>query len=265
MSINLMVIHMNVKKYDFRLVNCDTDSISFCKQDGSPFSKAERSDLLIGINDILPKLIVLEDDGYFDNFVVIKSKNYIMKNDNNIKFKGSSLLDQKKEPAMLDMVKEIGNSLLNGINYNELQNIYNKYIKEAVNLTDIRRFCAKKTITKAVLACEKNQESRLQERKLYDAMQGKNLSEGDKMYVFDSLDGVKQKVIKGEFVFNKDGTPKMVENIILRTSDNFNNNAHLPKLVQRVYATLSIFKTVIDITQFLNYTLKKNENELKGL
>ena len=251
-----------MKTHNYVLGPIDTDSISFTKPDMSPFSEEERIELLAEINGLMDELIIWEDDGYYDTIVIVKTKNYILKTGDKVKFKGSSMVDQKKEPAMLGMVKEIGNSLLKGIDYDDLSEIYMKHLKEAVNVKDIHRWCAKKTITKAVLDCETNPDARLQERKLWDVMQGKGLSEGDKIYVFDYLAGEKQKKVKGELIFDSKGKPKMVEDIQLKCAEDWSGNTHDPKLAQRVWATFDIFKTILDMKQFPKY---HNKGMLKKL
>ncbi len=72
--------------------------------------------------------------------------------------------------------------MING-NTNDIIDIYHKYIKETHNITDIKRWSTKKTITKAVLDCKKkNPEARLNERKVYDAVKDiSGLQEGDKL------------------------------------------------------------------------------------
>lgn len=260
-----------MKTHKFQLVNVDTDAISFCNEDMSPISHEVFEGYLDEINDFLPELIEMENDGEFESFVVVKAKNYVMryfdpkKDKLVVKKKGGSLLDSKKEPAMLLMVDEICRSLLNGVNYTELQEIYLRYITESVNVKDIKRWCQKKTITKAVLDCETNPDARLQERKLWDVMQGKGLSEGDKIYVYDYLAGEKQKVVKGELVFKKSGEPTMVDNIILKTADDFDNDTHDQKLVQRVWSTFDIFKTILDMKKFPKYHNKTSLPKLLEL
>jgi DNA polymerase elongation subunit (family B) len=248
-----------------KFVMGDTDGLKFCKQDMSPISKEELEKLTEEINAMLPELITLEDDGYFERIAMVKTKNYVTEENGEIKIKGSGLIGQKKEPAMLEMIKEICNSILYGINYDELQEIYIRYITEAVNVKDITRWCQKKTITKAVLDCETNPSARLQERKLYNVMQGKGLFEGDKIYIFDYLHGEKEKIVKGEVVTDKNGIPKMVEDIRLKCAEDWDNNTYDPKLVGRVWATMSIFDTVIDIKQFTKYHNKGNLPKLVAL
>ena len=48
--------------HDFLLVNADTDSISVCKKDMSPFSKEEQKKLLEELNNQFPEHIKFEED-----------------------------------------------------------------------------------------------------------------------------------------------------------------------------------------------------------
>jgi hypothetical protein len=80
------------------LVNCDTDSISWCKEDQSPFTEDERVAILDELNSLTDDLIIWEDDGNYDCVIVVKSKNYVLYSDGKIKYKGSSLRDSKTEP-----------------------------------------------------------------------------------------------------------------------------------------------------------------------
>ena len=83
----------------YTIPNVDTDSISYVKPDNSPISDEQFRFDLDEINSLYPEKIIWEDDGGYDAFVVVKAKNYIMKNGDKVKFKGSGLTDQKKEKA----------------------------------------------------------------------------------------------------------------------------------------------------------------------
>ena len=52
---------------------------------------------------------MLEQISILDKVVVVKAKNYILKENgkDKIKLKGSSLTDSKKEPALLEMLQKI--------------------------------------------------------------------------------------------------------------------------------------------------------------
>lgn len=243
----------------------DTDGLKFCKPDMSPISKEELAELTAEINGLLPEMLVLEDDGYFEEITILKTKNYITKEDGKVKLKGSGMTDQKKEGAMLEMVREIAESVLGEIDYTELQEIYMKYINEARNPTDIKRWSKKMTLTKSILNAATDSKARTNERKPWEAIQHKNLQEGDKFWVYPKKGEDIQKFVKGEPVFyKKTGEPKMVENIILKSYDEYENDEHTPKLLERVYATIKIFDSILDMGEFLDYSKPKNLAKLEG-
>lgn len=97
----------NMPKHDWILVNIDTDSLSFAKKDGSAYTDEEMEMIFKEINQIMYSEWC--DDGSFEKLVVVKAKNYCMKelNSNKIKVKGSSLTDTKKEKALLEMLNKM--------------------------------------------------------------------------------------------------------------------------------------------------------------
>ena len=72
----------NTRKYNYILGPIDTDSVSFSKPDGSPFTEEEQHSLLNEINNLMPKKIRYSHDGYFKTVVVLKAKNYILEDQN---------------------------------------------------------------------------------------------------------------------------------------------------------------------------------------
>lgn len=221
------------KDNGFKLVNADTDSISFSKGNETFISKEERGELLKSLNSLFPERIRFEDDGYYTKLIVLGPKNYILQTeDNKIKIKGSSLKDQKKEPALLEFIQVIINSILEE-KYNYLE-IYSNYIKEILNITDIKRWSSKKSITEKVL-----NGTRTNETKIKDAIKDSEYKEGDKAYMF----------------FDEDDTLKLVENF----KGSYNKNTLLKKL----YKTSLAFETVIPKETFLNYSLKRSKKLLE--
>ena len=249
-----------METYNFRLGPVDTDSISFYKEDGSEFTAEEQEKLLKEINSIMPSKIEFEDDGYFESILIIKAKNYILRDfKGKVKVKGSASTDPKREPAL----KEMLNLLIADIMDNDSKNcvdIYNKYCLEAYNIQDIDRWTTKKSITKAVL-----NPTRTNEQKVLNAVRHKSPKEGDKFWLYSAIDGEKQDVKKGERVFLKDGTPKMVDNCILKLNEDWSGDEDKWHYVKRVYMTLEILKNVLDISQFTKYHLKSNRKLLEEL
>ena len=237
---------------DYVMVNADTDSISFRKADGSAFDKEEMDELIDEINECLPEMIEYEDDGYFDRVVIVKAKNYVLKSGEKIKYKGSSLTSPSKEKALTEMLHNIieGSLIHENWDYTE---IYQDYVKEAINIEDINRWTTKKSITETLLASE-----RANETKVVDAIRGTDFQIGDKVFLYSVIDGMKQAEAKGEPVFLKSGKPKMVENKILRRAELFDGDYDKWHYAKRVYDTVKILENVIDMDQVVNYNLKKN-------
>lgn len=250
-----------MKTHDFVLVNCDTDSIMVAKPDGSPFSEEEQEVLLEEMNTHFEDLIIWENDGYYDSVVVVKSKNYCLlpHGEDRIKKKGSSIKDSKKEPAMLEMLDECIKDMIHGTGEN-IPDIYNRYILEAADIQDIDRWSVKKTVTEAVL-----NPTRAQEQKILDAIQGKHVQEGDKVYLYSAIDGEKQKVVKGEPVFLKNGTAKMVPNEVLKLAEKWNGDYNVKHYMKRVYNTLKILEKVLDFSTYTKYYNSNYEQLLEEL
>lgn len=247
-----------MKTHNFVMTNADTDSISFCKENGEPFSKLEQESLLNEINQILPNLIEYEHDGMFDKVLVLKAKNYVLVEGEKVKKKGSSITDSKKEQALMEMIEELIDSLLNRSG-KELD-IYHRYIKEVLDIQDIKRWSVKKNVTESVLNPERSNES-----KVLDALDGLEIQEGDKYYMYTAVDGVKQKIVKGEPQFNKKGEPTMVKNAILKLPEEWDNDEDIDHYLKRVYNIIEILQNVLDIEQFIKYYNKCNKKYLENL
>lgn len=238
-------------KHDWVLVNIDTDALSFAKKDGSAWTEDEYDMIFKEINEIMYS--EWEDDGMFDKFLVVKAKNYVMqeKGADKYKFKGSSITDSKKEPALTEQLKTmIDDIMTNGSK--GINNIYNNYIKEVCNIDNIDRWSVKKNVTASVLNPERSNE-----QKVLDAIGDKIVQEGDKIFVFSDVDGERQKIKNGEPVFLKSGKPSMEPNRILRMSENFTGSYDLLHYLDRVYKTTEILETVLDMNKIQKYTKSK--------
>jgi DNA polymerase elongation subunit (family B) len=253
------VMELEFNSHDFVMVNADTDSISFKKKDESEFSEQELKDLIAEFNKVLPDLIVYEDDGYFEKIVVVKAKNYVLKEhgQDKIKYKGSSFKDAKKEPALREFMQKIlEDSLIHETT--DYVKTYEKYIQEALDIKDIKRWAVKKSITEKLYSSE-----RANETKVLDAIGDKPVRIGDKVFLFNKIEGMKQKVEKGEKVFLKSGEPKMVENKILKMVEDFDEDYDKWHYVERVWKTINILKNVIDMEKITKYHLKSNRKLLE--
>jgi len=243
--------------HNFLLVNADTDSITVCKPDGSDFSDQEKIDLLQSLNSLFPEKIKWADDGYFKKFVVIKAKNYIMFDGKKIKYKGSAIKDQKKEKALQEMLQEIIKCILDD-NIAEIKNVYDKYIYESQNIKDINRWSKKVTVTKKLFESERKNET-----KIAEALKNENVSEGDKIWIYDTIDGEVQKVVKGVPQTYKDGTPKMEQNKTTKLVKYWQNDEDKDHYLKRVYSTLKILKNIINLEDFTDYSKKSNKKALE--
>ena len=244
---------------EYRITNADTDSISFCKYDGSEFSEDEITSILEDINSFLPDDILMEDDGIYDRMLISKAKNYVLleKGKDKLKFKGSSFKDSKKEPALRKMLNELIDSLIFGKG-KEVE-IYEKYIEKACTIDDISEWIIKKSITKKLLESERTNES-----KVRDAFNGRSFREGDKIYLFNDIDGEIQLVRNGEPVFIKrTGEPKMIPNKILRLYEDYNGSYDKEHYIGRVYKTMKILENVLDLSQFERYDIKRGKKILE--
>lgn len=222
------------KENDFTIVNADTDSISITHNDGGPLSSEERATILGMINSMYPERIRFEDDGYYKSVLVLKAKNYaLLSEDGKIKIKGSALKATTKEKALQEFIQVVIKSILHG-EQNKVLDIYNSYVKEIINLKDISRWSSKKTVTDKVLNPE-----RTNEQKVLDAIEGSEYVEGDKIRTY----------------FDKDKKLKLEEH--------WNNDHDVDSLLLKVYNTIEVFETVLNMEQFLNYKLKRNKAKLE--
>jgi DNA polymerase elongation subunit (family B) len=213
----------------FQIVNADTDSISITLN-GEVLPDETRKKIVEDINSLYPSRIRFEDDGYYSSVVVVKAKNYVLQTeDGKVKTKGSALKATMKEKALKEFIDNVIKHLLAN-NKDQILDVYHQYVKEIYFLTDITRWSSKKTITDKVLNAE-----RTNEQKVLDAIEGEELQEGDKIFVY----------------FTKD------ESLKLQDKWDKENPDHDPEnLVEKLYKTLKIFETVLDMGVFPKYHLK---------
>jgi len=220
------------KSNRFKLVNCDTDSISYCKESDEEISEQERNSLLESLNRLYPSKIRFEDDGYYKTVIVLKAKNYVLWDGKKIKTKGSALKATTKENALKELINETIQYILDG-NENKIVELYHKYVKETLHVKDIKRWASRKSITEAVLNPE-----RTNEQKVADALEGQEFQPGDRRY----------------FYFKSDGSLSVVEN--------FDGDYDKFKLIEKIWKTLQIFSAVIDVSLFPKYHLKRQRHLL---
>lgn len=220
---------------NMKIVNADTDSISFCKIDESNISEEEQVQLLDDLNKQYPDKIRFEDDGFFPTVCVLKAKNYVLYDGKKIKYKGSAIKATQKEPALKEFIKVIIDSIIN--HKDDYREIYLRYVKEACNVQDIKRWASRKTISERTLNSERKNESRIK-----DAIEGTEIVEGDRIHVF----------------YKDKETLELVQN--------FNGVYDLDKLLQKTYDTAWTFDSVLDCEAlFPNFKLKRNKKLLEEI
>jgi len=226
--------------HDFHIVNADTDSISFSEREGTGFSVQQRADYLKELNSLFPERIRFEDDGYYDTVIVAAGKNYALFKDGKVKYKGSALKATTREPALKEFIHKVINQIAEYFGSSTdcldaiLQETYESFVHEIQNITDIRRWVTRKTITEKVINAK-----RTNEQKVKDAIAGTEYVEGDRAY----------------FYFASDGS--------LRLAENFDGDYDRDKLFEKLYKTACIFDTIINVKKlFPNYKLKKNKRLL---
>lgn len=223
------------KSHNYIIPNADTDSISYTKSDQAEISKEEQTANLKEVNILYPEKIRFADDGYFQTVCILKAKNYILYDGKKLKIKGSALKASTKSPALKEMIRKFIDSIIN--NRDDFQQIYLEYIKEASNVSDIKRWASRKTISSKTLNGERANETRVK-----DTLEGTEYVEGDRIYVYNKT------LTELELVERFDGTYS------------------IDKLVGMCYDTTRIFENILDCDLlFKNFKLKRNKKELELL
>lgn len=224
-------------QHDFTLVNMDTDSITICNPDHSNIDEDKRRQLIEEINSLLPDMIRMDDDGYFDTVIVLKAKNYILYDGNKIKIKGSALKASGKGDAEKGIIKDFINTIIHVRDEAErnaqLIAIYNQYVKESLFVNtqeEMLRWTARKTVSEKIMTSDRENEAKVRR-----AIEGTDYVEGDRIRVF----------------FMPDDSLCLIEN--------FKGEYDRRKLLDKIHKTVLIFNTILPVKElFPNYALKKN-------
>lgn len=219
--------------YNFQLVNCDTDSITVCKRSGTSFSKEEQENLLNELNSLFPKLIKWEPDGYFPRVVVVKAKNYILYDGEKIKLKGSGIKATTKCVALKEFIGKIIEMLVH--NKGDLSTMYMEYVHEIMDIKDITRWTARKTVSEKVMTSE-----RANETKVRSAIEDTEYVEGDRVRVF------------------------YLPNDTLELEENFKGVYNRKRLLKNLFDTVKGFEPVIPNYKELcpNFSLVRTSKDL---
>ena len=230
-----------MNQHNFTLICGDTDSLTICKPDGSPFVKEEYEFLTKDLNSHFPQGINWDFEFYIPRMAVIRAKNYIMFDGEKIKLKGSGLKATTKEPALKEFMKATIESIV--YDRNDFQELYHKYVREIMAITDIKRWASRKTISEKILTS-----TRKNETKVMDAMEGEEYSPGDRRYFF--------------FLPAPEGSKENALEII----ENFKGIYSHDRLLKKLHDTSKIFSTILPVKDlFINYSLKKNKALLEEL
>lgn len=229
-----------MRTHNFILGPVDTDSISICKPDMSPFTEEEQEALIAEINALMPEKIKYAHDGYYNRCIAFKAKNYVLYDGVKIKVKGSGLKGSTKSVALREMTNKFIETMCYTTDKDtmnqKLFEIYNSYATEILNITDIKRWSARKTISSTMM-----ESTRPNETKVMDAIKDSDYKEGDRCFVF----------------YKQDDSLCLYEN--------FDGDYNKTRLLKNIHDTVMIFSTVLDIKQFPNYSLKKNQKLLETL
>ena len=221
--------------HDFQIINTDTDSIFFCKSNGKPFTKEEQEFLLEELHIYMPPMIKWESDGYYKKVLIVKAKNYILDDGKKRKVKGNALRCPMKEKALKEFVDNCVELLLND-KKDQIIDLYYQYVREIKCITDITRWSLKKTVTSSVL-----HPKRTNEQNVLDAIKDIEYAEGDKVFLYFDI------------------------NDKLKLQDFYNNDHSVDRLLEKLYKTMNIFSTVLDINMIPNLKLKKNKKILEKI
>lgn len=219
----------------FKIALVDTDSCKFSKADDSFISKEERKAISADFRQIFPKFIDWEDDGYFTTFIVAKAKNYLMIDESGkMTKKGSAFKSSKLEPTLKEFQQAILNAVIEGEYGPEvLFSIYARYVKRCFEVTDIKEWASRKTMTDKVMTSKRKNETTIK-----DAAAGK-YSIGDKFWVYYAADGR------------------------LRDVEDYAGDHDVLKLLKKLHSSAKIFKTFLEINHLTNFSLKTKQKVLQ--
>jgi len=229
----------------------------------TPFSPEELQKVLQEVNDISPEFMEWEDDGYYEVCIALRAKNYVLWDGKKKTVKGSAFKTSSKEIALKEMMEKIVDAIIAN-KESTIIDIYHEYIKEAMHVTDIHRWTQKKTITRSVLDCENpTEKTRSNESKVWDAIKNDDdRQEGNKIYIYPCIlsSTIETKTLKNGKVKTKE-----IKEVGLKLEKNWTGDHDPEKLINRVYDTMLIFKTILDLTNFVDYGLVKNKHLLDDL
>jgi hypothetical protein len=201
-------------------------------------------EILRQVNTLSPDGIVwcpddIKDDvkkpGVYDAAIVVKVKNYLLKQEDETLLKGSALKATMKEIALKNFLKD-ALALLLEQDVEGAVSLYNDVAHSIKYLQDISEWCSKKTVTDAVL-----NPKRTTEQRILDAIGDKPVQEGDKIRVFFKSD-----------------TEVCLE-------ENFDGTYDENRMYDKLFKTVKVLAPVLDLKKFPNYKLVRNKKLLETL
>lgn len=232
----------NCKHKGYEIVNVDTDSFSYTTSLNSKYKTKNKETGLSpfdqdieDLNSLFPELISWENDGFYKTVVVLKTKNYILDDGKKVIIKGNSLKATNKEPALKQFIRDVVDILLKNKTEHFIH-IYQKYAAEILNVTDIAKWCFKKTVTKNFMTSD-----RPNEQLPWNAIKHTKPQEGDKVYLF----------------FEDEKT--------YRLREEFKGEYSKKKLFGKLHSTAKTFNTLFDLSLVPNYSKAGNQDLLEDL
>ena len=138
----LLQIAEIVKNNGYDVVEIDTDGLYI-----NELETAISMNFLVNLlNDMLPELINVEPDGYYENMISLKKKNYILDDGKQLVYKGATK-GRSLEPFLKDFIHSVYQGLIDNIS---IDNIYSDYVHFVENIKDVRHFIKKGNIHKTL-------------------------------------------------------------------------------------------------------------------
>lgn len=151
-----------------------------------------------------------------------------------LKIKGSALKASQKSEALKEMTKRFIETMAYTENRDEmlekLKVLYDSYVAEAMEVTEIKRWSARKTLSSTMQESDRTNETRVVE-----AIKGTDYREGDRFHVFKMPDES------------------------LKLAEHFDGTYDKAHLLKNLFDTVKIFNTILPVKEmFPNHSLKKN-------
>lgn len=216
----------------FTLINVDTDSITFTNN--KELSEQEQHNYIKDLNKLYPDKIEFSNDGYFQDVIVVAAKNYVLYDGKKLRIKGSSLKSPKMALALREYLTEMFWAIIKQTN--NYDDIYIKYVKEINNLTDIKRWATRQTISDKTLNSDRTNES-----KVRDAIEDSEYTEGSRIWTY----------------FKSDDSLGLVEH--------FDGDYNRDRLYVNLYNAAMRFENILNVEKCVNFKLKRNKEKLNDI